>query len=60
MNNTEELQMKAEVQAIIDRYNANGFLLLVLDGDKIKFSGNVKLTSLVPVILKYSAEKLSK
>lgn len=52
MNQQEELEFKQAVAALNDKFNLEGFLLLYVDNGKIKFTGEVPITTFAPLILK--------
>jgi hypothetical protein len=40
-------------------YSSNSYLILVVDGDRIKAEGDIGLDSLAPILMKIVAQKFS-
>lgn len=43
-----------------ESYKTNGYLLLYLDQGTVKFTGNMELAAITPLIMKLVAEKMSR
>jgi len=46
----EEKELKDAVSAICQRFGVKGFLLVFLDGEKARFTGDMNISALAPII----------
>ena len=53
-----EPELKAVVEDACNRFSVPGFLLLYLDGQKIKMTGNLTMNALMPFIVSALAQKV--
>ena len=53
----DEVELNAALKGICDRLSVPGHLLLYLEGDKIKFTGNITLSALMPLVLEWLSKK---
>ena len=52
-----ESDLREAVEAVCQRLGVKGHLLLYLDGDKIRFTGNMSLSALLPIVLEWVGKK---
>ena len=50
---------EAETKIVLQEIDTNGYLLLYLEGDRVKIVGNMSIKSLAPILLKLAAERVS-
>lgn len=54
----KEAELKAAVQSVCENLGfKDGFLLLFMDGNKIKFTGNLPLSALAPLLTEIIAKR---
>ena len=53
----KEQELKHGLEGLCTNVGISGHLLLYLDDNKIRFTGNMTLSSLAPLLLKVLAEK---
>ena len=46
----KETELKSAIQAVCENLGVKGHLLLFLEGDRIKFVGNLPLSALAPLL----------
>ena len=53
MINTDS-EIKQAIEGIFQRYNKKGYLVIYLDeGDRVKFTGNMSLSALAPMLMEW-------
>lgn len=60
MEKIEEEKFKEEIKAVCDRYKFRGHLLVYLDGETFKFTGNLSSSALAPLLVRALSDKFLK
>ena len=58
MNPDQEHELKEAISSLCERYQIKGHLLLYLDGDRIRFVGDLSFSAVAPLFFKYLADKV--
>jgi len=58
MSSNREEELKSTVASTCERLGIKGHLLVYLDGDRVKFTGDISFSALLPVIMEAMAKKI--
>jgi len=53
----KEQEIKASLEGICERLNIPGHLFLYLEGEKIRFVGNLSFSALMPILIEWMTRK---
>ena len=52
-----ETELRAALEGLAERLGIKGYLHLYLDGDRIKFTGNMSISALTPFLIDWLSRK---
>ena len=57
MSQDKEYELKVALEGLAERLGIKGYLHLYLDGDRIKFTGNMSISALTPFLIDWLSRK---